>query len=226
VLVLQNLGVDAYPIWHYAVLIGVDAERGQAILRSGTRERQVMSWSRFEASWSRAGRWAVTVLAPGTLPSRPEVARYLEAVAGLEAADRKDEAALALAAALEQWPEQPLVRLALGNNAYVRRDLAGAIAAYRDGLGLSPDDVVLRNNLAQALLDKGCGAAALAEARHAGVLARGSVLEGEVRATMEAATLAEGRGRDAPGCAAPAIGNTTVQPLSSTDGSAACSTHR
>ena len=33
--VLQNLGVPQIPIWHYAVLIGYDADRNVAILRSG-----------------------------------------------------------------------------------------------------------------------------------------------------------------------------------------------
>lgn len=36
VLVLQNLGVSWAPRWHYAVVVGADAQRHQIFLRSGT----------------------------------------------------------------------------------------------------------------------------------------------------------------------------------------------
>ena len=42
-LVLQFL-FDALPIWHYAVLIGYDAERNVALLHSGGHERVEMRW--------------------------------------------------------------------------------------------------------------------------------------------------------------------------------------
>ncbi|MEY6433868.1 PA2778 family cysteine peptidase, partial [Thioalkalicoccus limnaeus] len=58
VLVLQNLGIWRWPVWHYAVVVGFDAERQQVILRSGTTERQVLSARRFLMSWARADAWA------------------------------------------------------------------------------------------------------------------------------------------------------------------------
>jgi tetratricopeptide (TPR) repeat protein len=199
VLVLQNLGVDAYPIWHYAVLIGFDAKRNEVILRSGRQERLVMSWSRFEGSWRRGGNWAMTVLQPGTLPARASLQEYLDACTGLEVAGMLDAAAAAYSAAAQRWPGSALVDLGLGNVAYARSDFAAAVAAYRRGVQLAPSDAAIHNNLAQALLDSGCAERALIEAQTAAELARGSVLEVEIRATLDSIvrTLGESAAPDA-----------------------------
>ena len=70
VLVLQNLGLRSVPRWHYAVVVGVDPERDQLILRSGVRARLALGTRRFASSWSRADRWALVALRPGELPGR------------------------------------------------------------------------------------------------------------------------------------------------------------
>ena len=69
VLVLQNLGVAAIPRWHYAVVVGIDAERGQVILRSGTDERRITPTGAFLHTWRRGGYWGMVVLDPGELPA-------------------------------------------------------------------------------------------------------------------------------------------------------------
>ena len=68
VLLLQNLGVKQIPRWHYAVLVGYDTDRNVAILRSGRRQRQEVRWQHFARTWDRAGRWAMTTIAPGVIP--------------------------------------------------------------------------------------------------------------------------------------------------------------
>lgn len=40
VLLLQNLAFDRWPIWHYSVLIGVNPEKQEFLLHSGTENRQ------------------------------------------------------------------------------------------------------------------------------------------------------------------------------------------
>jgi tetratricopeptide (TPR) repeat protein len=213
VLVLQNLGVDAYPIWHYAVLIGFDTRGNRVILRSGRDPRLEMSWPRFEGSWRRGGNWAVTILPPGTLPARASLPAYLEACAGLEAAGQLDAAAVAYSVAARQWPDSPLVELGRGNVEYARGNLPGALAAYRRGAALSPADAALRNNLAQALLDSGCVLQARQEARKAAELALGTPLEADVRSTLEATGRAGASG-DTPGsCADPMGDHGESQPL-------------
>jgi hypothetical protein len=184
VLVLLNLGVASYPIWHYAVIVGFDGRREEVVLRSGRTERELLSWRRFESRWRAAGRWAMVVLRPGTMPVRPVVLNYVEACAGLEVAGQLDAAAICYESAALRWPDQALVRVGLGNVAYARGAFAQAAAAYQLAVDLAPGDVVARNNLAQALLDSGCREAALDEARRALELARGTPLERDVDDTL------------------------------------------
>ncbi len=88
VLVLQNLGLKRFPVWHYAVVIGYDPDDDSFILRSGTTKRLVIRRSRFARTWARAERWAIVVLKPGELPQSQDATTYVNAVVGLESTGR------------------------------------------------------------------------------------------------------------------------------------------
>jgi predicted double-glycine peptidase len=60
VLVLQNLGLPRVPVWHYAVVVGVDGDN--VILRSGTEQRRIERAARFLRSWQRGSGWAFVAL--------------------------------------------------------------------------------------------------------------------------------------------------------------------
>jgi len=180
VLLLQNLGVPQIPIWHYAVLIGYDAERNLAILRSGGTERLEIKWQRFAGTWHRAGRFAFTTLPPGVIPAHADPARFLEATAGLEAAGQRDAAAKTYEAATARWPGEPLAWLGRGNVALAGGDRAGAADAYLNAIRLAPDDVAARNNLAELLLDAGCLGESRRQIERASALAEGTALESSV----------------------------------------------
>jgi len=183
VLLLQNLGVEQIPIWHYAVLVGYDADRNVAVLRSGRRERQEMRWQRFARSWDRAGRWAMTALPPGVIPLQAEATRYLEAVAGIEAAGDRRAAAVSYDAAIARWPENPLAWLGRGNVAYADGDLAAAADAYARAATLAPGHAAIRNNLAQVLADAGCIEEADLQLERALALAAGTAMTATIDAT-------------------------------------------
>lgn len=163
VLVLQNLGIESVPIWHYAVVIGFDAARDRLILRSGTTQRMETSARRFMGTWKRAGYWAIVILDPGTVPEHADRGRFVEAAAGLEAARRYQAAARAYDAALHRWSDDSLALLGLGNVSYATGDLAGAETAYRRLLAIEPTHFIARNNLAQTLLDRGDPQSAMTE---------------------------------------------------------------
>jgi tetratricopeptide (TPR) repeat protein len=189
VLLLQNLGVKALPDWHYAVLVGYDANRNVAVLRSGQRERLETRWQSFARSWDRAGRWAITTLVPGVIPASAEAGRYLEAAAGLEAAGQRRPAALAYEAAVARWPDEPFAWLGRGNASYVEGDLTAAVDAYTRAVALAPANAAARNNLAQALADAGCLAESRRQLARAAALAANSALAPaveETRAKIEA----------------------------------------
>jgi tetratricopeptide (TPR) repeat protein len=156
VLLLQNLGSDLLPVWHYAVLIGYDAGRNVAILRSGRQQRLEMRWQRFAASWHRAGRWAIAVLPPEAIPAHATPARYLEAAAGLESARQLEAAATAYDTAIARWPEEPHFWLGRGNVAYAAVQLESAADHFLRAIQLAPQDAAARNNLALTLADAGC----------------------------------------------------------------------
>jgi hypothetical protein len=84
VLVLQNLSLPIKPMWHYAVAIGYDLDRGDIILRSGLTERMVMPMSTFEHTWGRSGFWGMVTLPPGRLPATAEEAVAVDAVVAFE----------------------------------------------------------------------------------------------------------------------------------------------
>jgi hypothetical protein len=92
VLVLQNLGLDWLPRWHYAVVIGYDLERQELVLRSGTERRRITPFGVFLNTWDRAERWGIVVLPPQTLPARARPGPWLEAASGLEALGKWQEA--------------------------------------------------------------------------------------------------------------------------------------
>jgi hypothetical protein len=75
VLLLQNLGLERWPVWHYAVLIGFDPAKEKFLLRSGITRREESSAVPFLASWDRGGRWSMVVVEAGEPPRQRRCAR-------------------------------------------------------------------------------------------------------------------------------------------------------
>ena len=180
VLVLQNLGASRLPRWHYAVLVGYDADRNVAVLRSGDERRLEMKWQRFAGTWHRGGRFAMTVLRPREIPDHAEPARFIAAAAGLEAAGQRRAAAEAYDAAIARWPDEADAWLGRGNVAYADGDRAAAADAWSRAVMLDPDDAAARNNLAELLLEAGCLDESRRQIERASALAAGTSLESEV----------------------------------------------
>lgn len=198
VLVLQKTGVGPWPGWHYAVVVGYDPRRERVLLRSGEEPRLELSVARFRATWDRADRWALVTLAPDEPPEALDAGRYLHAAAGLEAVGRHAAAAAAYRSAARAWPEAPLPRIGLANLALAAGDAARAELELRGALALAPDDPVVRNNRAVALLAMGCPDSARHEARRASVAAAGGAHAAAVAATLREVEAAGGA--DAEGC--------------------------
>ena len=163
VLVLQKLGAGPWPGWHYAVVIGYDVERQVFLLRSG-----------YGAAAGDAGGEVPRDVGPSRpLGDRraaarpdagaPDAGRYVEAAAALEAVGHIDAARVAYQAAAIRWPRDALPRLALGNVALARGDLAAAESDYRRAIELDRGNAAAHNNLAEVLLRRGCVSAARSE---------------------------------------------------------------
>lgn len=198
VLVLQKTGAGPRPGWHYAVVVGYDAEAQQFVLRSGTEARLEMSAGRFLATWDRADRWGLVALQPGALPAEADLERYMQAAAGLEAVGQLDAARRAYQAAASQWPADALPQLGLANLAYGRGDLAAAELGFRAAIERAPSDPVARNNRAAVLVELGCPAAARREIDSAAGLAAGGPHERVVADTR--LEIEKAAGSDGAGC--------------------------
>ena len=61
VLVLQNLGIERWPLWHYAVAVGYDLNAATLFLHSGKQARLETSFSDFEKSWRSSKHWGLTI---------------------------------------------------------------------------------------------------------------------------------------------------------------------
>ena len=161
VLVLQNLLTRTVPKWHYAVVVGADAQRNRVRLNSGDKWSVEMPAPKFLRTWDWGGRWALVALKPGELPAAADAPAYLAAVADFEAVAGAATAAPAYAAARRRWPREPRVYLALGNQAYAAGQRLQAAQLFREGLALAPGDPVLSNNYAAAAGELGCRTQAL-----------------------------------------------------------------
>ncbi|MDD5330113.1 MAG: PA2778 family cysteine peptidase [Sulfuricella sp.] len=171
VVVLQNLALSWYPVWHYAVVVGYDLDRGEIFLRSGREQRQVLPFATFEHTWERAGYWAMLALPPGRVPRSATEAAYVSAAIALEKAGQPKSAEAAYAATLDRWPRNLAARIGMGNTAYIRGDLSRAERAFRQAALDHPDSAIAFNNLAQTLADRQLYAEALTAANRAVALA-------------------------------------------------------
>jgi tetratricopeptide (TPR) repeat protein len=171
VLVMQNLGLDWFPRWHYAVAVGYDLAEEELILRSGTMRRRITAFSAFERTWARADRWAQVVVPPDEPPATATALDWLRAVHELETTGQIEAARQGFEAATDRWPRETATWMARGNAAFADDDPRGARDAFLEAIELAPREAAGWNNLAYALAASGDHNAAIAAARCATRLA-------------------------------------------------------
>lgn len=165
VLVLQNLGPNWFPRWHYAVVVGIDPARDEVVLRSGTERRRITATRTFLRTWRRGGYWGFVALAPGELPATPDRERYVAAVAALEDTGNVEAAYTGWKAAAARWPADTTASFGLASAAYGLGRDAEAETLYRRLLERDPHLHAARNNLAYVLARQGRTGDALRELR-------------------------------------------------------------
>lgn len=138
VVVMQNLALPAFPMWHYAVAIGFDLPNETLILRSGEIERHTMSFSRFDATWARTGRWGFVVSEPGTLPDGVTARNALEAISAYEEIHGPQAALSSWQVLVERYPSNAMAQFALGNALYAEGEADGAKQAFKQATVLEP----------------------------------------------------------------------------------------
>lgn len=167
VLVLQNLGIDWLPRWHYAVVVGYDLEAERILLRSGTAERYSMPISVFELTWARGNHWGLVLLPPGELPVIADASSYFQAVSAFARQNPAPLSVPAWVAGRVRWPDNELLAMALGNSYYQNGQLRAAAATYSSILEINNRYAPAHNNLAQVLHELGENKIALLHAQEA-----------------------------------------------------------
>ncbi len=190
VLILQNLGLGIAPRWHYAVVVGYDRTLGDIVLRSGTRQREVIAMRTFEHTWARSGFWGMMVLRSGALPLKVDPQVLEKALVQLE----KYAAPAALLPWYRQaalrWPDSLVFMVGLGNAAYADGQLDRAEQAFRTASARHPQNAAVLNNLATVLQQRGQLDEALSVAERA--VALGGEWQPAAQATRNAIRVAIG----------------------------------
>lgn len=155
VIVLQNLSLPWFPLWHYALVVGYDLEAGDIVLRSGLTERLVMPLSTFENTWARSAHWAMVALPVGRWPVAVDEATAANALVAFEKGNAPARARQAYEAGLQRWPDNLVMQLGYGNALYAAGDRAAAAAAFRRAASAHPDSAPAFNNLATVLFESG-----------------------------------------------------------------------
>lgn len=153
VLVLQNLGMDWFPSWHYAVVKGIDIPNNEIILHSGTTENYVLSLDTFERTWQRANKWGMVVMRPDSIPASADTLSYLKAISVFEKKGEQRVALQAYQASVNQWPNEVVAIMGLGNMYYQLAQLENAKTAYERAIAIDAEYAPAHNNLAQVFLD-------------------------------------------------------------------------
>lgn len=159
-IVLLNLGLSWYPVYHYVVATGYDLAAQEIYYTSGRDVSETVSLFTFNSMWRRAGSTAVVIVAPGTVPTTATPVSYMQAVAALEQLHQIGAARSAYRAAHLRWPLDYRFPFLLGNTYLQEGAYARAIFWYEIALRQEQDSRIL-NNLAWSLYKSGDQKAAM-----------------------------------------------------------------
>ncbi len=162
VLVMQNLGLEWFPQWHYAVVVGYDINTQEIILRSGVTRRWLTPFKVFERTWQRADFWALVIVHADEIPATAKPEQYLKTAYTFEETGDTEIALKAYQSASKRWPDVALTWIALGNLALANQEWSEAIRAFNTALSVESESVFSWNNMAYALHYSGCSAQARA----------------------------------------------------------------
>jgi tetratricopeptide (TPR) repeat protein len=155
VIVLQNLGLQWIPRWHYALVIGFDLSARFITLHSGKDPARRLALKTFHRTWRRAESWGLLVLPPDRLPATVQAPAYLKAALGLQKAGFSASAVRAFQSAVRKWPDNTAAGMGLGNALYASGDLPAAAAAFQRVAVVDPQHGAALNNLAHILAELG-----------------------------------------------------------------------
>ncbi len=161
VIVLQNLAIKWYPVWHYAVVIGYDLNKKTITLHTGLNSNYKVSMNTFEHTWQRANNWALVVLPSDTLPNDRNLVSVLQAAVDLEQVGQIEHANLAYQAIAKRWPSSYVAIMGIANTYLSLQQPDKATSSYLRAAEIQPLQADIYNNLAYSLHAQSCHDASL-----------------------------------------------------------------
>lgn len=151
VLVFMNLGLGIHPVWHYAVVTGID--RDNVYLHSGETPNEPFKTATFDHVWARTGYWGFVLLKPGEIPDNADPIKLAEAASAYTFADAEG-AIETLKTAYDEF-DSKTVMFAYANALYAAGKKTESIDIFRTITEKYPDDGDGWNNLAHVLNETG-----------------------------------------------------------------------
>lgn len=151
VVVLQNLSLPWWPMWHYAVVVGYDLEDERLVLHSGETPRMDVSMGRFDATWARSDRWAFVALPPGELPALSGDHESAKAISAFESVQGAQTSLPAWQALADREPKLALAQFGLGNALAATGKAREAARAFRRAVEADPEFAAAWLNLGLVL---------------------------------------------------------------------------
>ena len=161
VIVLQNLSIKLYPVWHYAVVIGYDLKRNTITLHTGLNANYEVSMRTFEHTWQRSDNWALVVLPSDTLPNDRNQINVLQAAVDLEQVGQTEHANRAYQAITKRWPDSYVATMGMANTYLLLQQPEKATTSYLRAASIQPQQADIYNNLAYSLQAQSCHTASL-----------------------------------------------------------------
>ena len=161
VLVMQNLGLDWLPRWHFSVAVAYNLNTQTISLRSGDKLQHEIGFSLFLKTWRRADSWSMVIVPAGTLPATAEPPRVTQAANDLEQVGEPAAAFAVYQSVLNEWPDNVVANFGAGNSAFALGRYKEAHRFFLSYLQWQPNASEGWNNMAYNLVQLGCGSQAL-----------------------------------------------------------------
>lgn len=155
VIVLANLGLSWYPIWHYFVIVGYDLNQKILIVRSGRHEQEEIGFELFEKIHAPSNHWSLVAVPAGKIPKTANTDTFLKAALELEKQGDLAKALIAYKSVRKRWPQSIAAGTATANALFALGKFDEAKTAYLETLALDPKNPILLNNLAMTYLRLG-----------------------------------------------------------------------
>ncbi len=156
VLVMQNLGLEWWPVWHFSVAIGYDLDQQTISLRSGDTFKTETSFNLFLKTWQRANSWSIVIVSPEKLPSTASAEGVIKAAMQLEQVGEVETAFQVYKSVLAKWPAQAVANFGAGNTAFALGNFQQAEGFFSEYLAANPSSSIVWNNLSYSLAEQGC----------------------------------------------------------------------